>query len=208
MTEVRDTDISSLLQRLRSGLHPGEDITIDTSRRQAAVALILRDHAGFAELLMIKRAANPNDFWSGHLALPGGRRQPEDTDLRMTAIRETREEVGVDLNDGGEILGRLDTVVPVSTRLPNITITPYVAVAPPGFHSSNPEADDISLQINHEVAVAFWVPIDFLKHNGRSTVVSHIIEGHEYEWPAYPSVHGPVWGLTERILTQFLSMLD
>ena len=208
MTESKNTELALLAEQLRSKLHRGEDLAIDTSRRQAAVALILRDHAGFAELLMIKRAANPNDFWSGHLALPGGRRQVEDTDLRMTAIRETREEVGIDLSDGGEVFGRLNTVVPVSTRLPNITITPYVAVAPPTFHSSNPETEDTSLQVNHEVAVAFWVPVAFLKHDGRSAVVNHIIEGHEYEWPAYPSVHGPVWGLTERILTQFLSLLD
>jgi 8-oxo-dGTP pyrophosphatase MutT (NUDIX family) len=208
MTESKKTELALVAVQLRSKLHSGEDLEIDTSRRQAAVALVLREHSGFAELLMIKRAANPNDFWSGHLALPGGRRQSEDTDLKMTAIRETREEVGVDLSDGGEVLGRLDPVTPVSTRLPNITITPYVAVAPAIFHSSNPETEDQPLQINHEVAVAFWVPVDFLKRDGRSAVVSHIIEGHNYEWPAYASVHGPVWGLTERILTQFLSLLD
>src|SRR4051812_2679723 len=104
MTEGRHTELALLIQQLRPKLHSGEDSAIDTSRRQAAVALVLRHHAGFAELLMIKRAANPNDFWSGHLALPGGRRQTEDADLRMTAIRETREEVGVDLNSGGEVL--------------------------------------------------------------------------------------------------------
>jgi len=208
MTDDKPTEIAIVAERLRLTLHSNEDIAIDPGRRQAAVALVLRDHAGFAELLMIKRATNPNDFWSGHLALPGGRRQTEDSDLRRTAIRETREEVGVDLDDRGVILGRLDTVIPVSTRLPNVTITPYVAVAPPEFHSSSLETEDTPLRINHEVAIAFWVPIDFLKKDGRSAVVSHIIEGHEYDWPAYASAHGPVWGLTERILTQFLALLN
>src|SRR5215471_4539492 len=153
MTDINSTEVAHVVERLRSKLHSGEDTEIDNSRPQAAVALLLREHAGFAELLMIKRAANPRDFWSGHLALPGGRRQPEDADLRITAIRETHEEVGLDLNDGGEILGRLDTVVPVSARLPNITITPYVAVAPAGFHSSNLKTEDKPLQINHEVEI-------------------------------------------------------
>jgi hypothetical protein len=35
-----------------------------------------------------------------------------------------------------------------------------------------------------------------------------VVAGAEREWPAYPSAHGPIWGLTERILTEFLALLD
>ena len=52
---------------------------------------------GDPEVLFIKRAARVGDLWTGHVALPGGKRDPEDEDDRATAIRETSEEIGLDL---------------------------------------------------------------------------------------------------------------
>src|SRR5262250_100906 len=98
---------------LRDEAHP-----IGTSAQHAAVALILRENLGAAELLMIKRAVRAGDHWSGNLALPGGRWQIEDPDLLCTAIRETREEIGIALMDGGEVLGRLDTLKPRNPLVP------------------------------------------------------------------------------------------
>jgi 8-oxo-dGTP pyrophosphatase MutT (NUDIX family) len=62
---------------------------------------------GDPEILFIKRAANKNDKWTGHIAFPGGRRDPEDKDDREAAIRETWEEVGIDLKEesGNAIYG-------------------------------------------------------------------------------------------------------
>lgn len=55
--------------------------------------------AGEPEVLFIKRASRKGDRWTGHVALPGGGRDPEDADDHATAIRETSEEVGIDLNE-------------------------------------------------------------------------------------------------------------
>jgi 8-oxo-dGTP pyrophosphatase MutT (NUDIX family) len=52
---------------------------------------------GDPEILFIKRAGRAGDRWSGHTALPGGKRDPADIDDRAAAIRETQEEVGLDL---------------------------------------------------------------------------------------------------------------
>lgn len=52
---------------------------------------------GDPETLFIKRASRIGDRWTGHVALPGGRRDPEDLDDRAAAIREASEEVGFDL---------------------------------------------------------------------------------------------------------------
>jgi 8-oxo-dGTP pyrophosphatase MutT (NUDIX family) len=41
-----------------------------------------------AELLLIRRAEHPSDPWSGHMALPGGRNDPQDTSLYETVVRE------------------------------------------------------------------------------------------------------------------------
>lgn len=53
---------------------------------------------GDPELLFIKRASRVGDRWTGHVALPGGKRDPEDADDKATAIREAQEEIGLDLN--------------------------------------------------------------------------------------------------------------
>jgi hypothetical protein len=52
---------------------------------------------GDPELLFIKRATRIGDKWNGHVALPGGKRDPEDEDDQVTAMREALEEVGIDL---------------------------------------------------------------------------------------------------------------
>lgn len=53
---------------------------------------------GDAEVVFIKRAARQGDRWTSHVALPGGKRDPEDADDKAVAIRETSEEIGLDLD--------------------------------------------------------------------------------------------------------------
>jgi hypothetical protein len=52
---------------------------------------------GDPEVVFIKRAARVGDRWTSHVALPGGKRDPEDEDDKAVAIRETIEEIGLDL---------------------------------------------------------------------------------------------------------------
>jgi 8-oxo-dGTP pyrophosphatase MutT (NUDIX family) len=192
-------DFQMLRRQLEQRLATPRRLTIERDRvPQAAVSLILSEAQGAARALIIKRAERPGDHWSGHLALPGGRAQDEDADLIATAARETYEEVGIDLLDGGEFIGQLEVLVPTNRRLPRLEITPFVALAPPEF----------TLKLNGEVARAFWVSIADLKREGRSSFFSMPEKGVINKWPAYPSEGGPIWGITERILTNFLALLD
>ena len=52
---------------------------------------------GDPELLLIKRATRYGDRWTGHVALPGGKRETNDDDDLAVSIRETMEEIGLDL---------------------------------------------------------------------------------------------------------------
>jgi hypothetical protein len=97
-------------------------------------------------------------------------------------------------------------VEPQSPYAPRVSVTPFVAVAPREYHAG--AAAPKSLELSGEVAAAFWVPVDELKRGGRSGVFRMAFAGVEREWPAYPSEHGMIWGITERILTEFLSLVD
>lgn len=208
------SDFVTFLIKLRgrlgavSGLDPraeDEAAPDDLSLRRAAVALVLREGLEGPEMLVIKRSEAEHDHWSGHLALPGGRAEPEDESLLATAARETFEEVGIDLGAGGEAIARLGTVTPQSPYAPRVSVTPFVFVAPEEYRAGGGSKE---LALSEEVAAAFWVPVGEMKRGGRSAVFRMVFAGVEREWPAYPSQYGLIWGITERILTEFLSLVE
>ncbi|HST08613.1 MAG TPA: CoA pyrophosphatase, partial [Gemmatimonadaceae bacterium] len=143
------------VQRVRAALDSHQPVAADDEPgvRRAAVALIFRVASeGALELLLIKRAEYPGDPWSGQVAFPGGREEAGDASLADTAIRETREETGIDLTREGILLGRLDDLRPRTTRIPAIVVRPFVAL----LERTDP------LELSPEVALAFWVPFGSL----------------------------------------------
>lgn len=173
-----------------------DPLLFDQAYLQAAVALVVRAQPDL-ELLLIKRAQSERDPWSGHMALPGGRRDDEDDDLETTAIRETFEETGVDLDRHGRSLGRLDVVAPSSPRLPKLTISPFVFGVGP----------DVCAEVaSHEIEQVYWVPVDTLRDPARHATVDIPLPGGTRPFPCYEVVGEIVWGLTHRILTQFLEV--
>lgn len=147
------------------------------------------------ELLLIKRARSERDPWSGHMALPGGRRDPDDESLLGTAIRETREETGLTLESDALHLGRLDEVAPRSVRLPRISIHPFVF----GTHGRSEARPD-----SREVAAVHWIPLTHFR--APDAVESVKIELHDEtrSFPCFRWEAEVIWGLTFRILRQFL----
>ncbi|HEX5580313.1 MAG TPA: CoA pyrophosphatase [Gemmatimonadaceae bacterium] len=166
--------------------------------RRAAVALVLRpDPAGGLDLLFIRRAEYPGDPWSGQIAFPGGRQEPEDDTLRETAIRETREEVGLDLLAGGLVLGALDELHPRTPVLPPIVVRPYVFATGATAH----------LYPSDEVAAAFWVPLDALRAPDATFEATVVVRGEERRVPGLRHLEHVIWGMTERIFRDFLARL-
>jgi 8-oxo-dGTP pyrophosphatase MutT (NUDIX family) len=148
-------------------------------------------------VLLIRRAERIGDPWSGHMALPGGRREPSDDDLITTAIRETAEEVGLVLSRD-HLLGTLDDVVPRTPVLPPIAIRPYVFLVP-----WRPP-----LTLTPEVASARWVDLDRLLHPGTLHLVRLEIGEESREVAAYQLDDAIVWGMTERVLSGLLEQVQ
>jgi 8-oxo-dGTP pyrophosphatase MutT (NUDIX family) len=178
--------------------HPPLVVEADVGTQRAAILLALRARAdGEPELLMIKRAEAEGDPWSGHIACPGGRMEPEDGDLAVTAVRETREETGVDVARDGRLLGHLDDLYPRTPTLPPIVIRPYVALV----------RADVSIVPSHEVAAAFWVPLSALAERGAWMIGTVTVHGMERRVQVFQHGEYTVWGLTERALRQLLTFM-
>jgi 8-oxo-dGTP pyrophosphatase MutT (NUDIX family) len=199
---AHDSSFEAFLQRITSRLDPVGLEKVPPAEdgvTHAAVTLFLRPADGEAEILFIKRAVRAGDPWSGHLAFPGGRAEDSDATLADLAMREAAEEVGIDARQGGRLLGRLTTVRPLSVRIPAVTVTPFVALAPAG---ASPRLQP------EEVEAAFWMPVAELRRSGRSATVHWEGKDGTRELPAFPSPKGPIWGITERILSQFLALAE
>jgi 8-oxo-dGTP pyrophosphatase MutT (NUDIX family) len=176
--------------------HPGRTVELQGEHRRAAILLALRARAdGEPELLMIKRAEAEGDPWSGHIACPGGRMELDDRDLAVTAVRETLEETGVDIARDGRLLGRLDDLSPRTPYLPPIVIRPYLALV----------RADVEIVPSAEVAEAFWVPIAALRDVSAWGTGTVVVRGREQRVSVFQHGDYVVWGLTERVLRQFLS---
>lgn len=192
---LQHADVSRLARRILS--RTAVDATIDEGMRLAAVTAVLRVFDDEPELLFIKRAERAGDPWSGHMALPGGRHEPGDVSLEMTAVRETREELSLDLS-AGRMIGRLDDLAPRNPSLPPIIIRPFVALV----------AHDVTFAPNYEVAGTYWVPLRALRGDAGQAEHVMLINGVRARFPGYKVHEHVVWGLTERIVRQLLSLLD
>ena len=189
------------LQLIRDALgrRPGRRAEAAPGTPRASVALVLRPAAADLELLLIKRAERAGDPWSGHMALPGGRSDPGDADAEATAVRETLEEVGIDLAGEGVALGSLDDLVPRSGA-PRIMVAPFVFGAPAGTVATP----------NHEVDAAIWIPLRELAHPDTATeFLLETVTGERQPPRRFPAIGTRgyvIWGMTHRILDDFLAL--
>ena len=174
------------------------EIPFETGMIAAAVAVMLHDGAEGLEALFIHRAVRVGDTWSGQIAFPGGRREPTDPDLLTTAIRETLEEIGVDLSSA-ERLGVLDDLYPRTPVLPPVVVRPFVFAL-----TAQP-----TIVISPEVQAAFWVPFRALQAPGvrGSITVDHPGIPRQV-LPAYAIGNRTIWGMSERILTPLISLIS
>lgn len=163
------------------------EILADRPARQAAVLfpIILHDRP---TVLLTQRSADLPSH-AGQIAFPGGKVEPHDRDELQTALRETREEIGLDA-DWIEPLGFLDNYRTGT----NFNIVPVVGFVTPGF----------TLEIDtREVAAAFEVPLDFLLDPSNHELHQRDWRGQTRTYYAMPYDDYYIWGATAGMIRNF-----
>ena len=177
--------------------HRRRAVQTERDARTAAVAAVLRDQpsGGAAELLFIRRAEHPADPWSGHMAFPGGRVDPGDASPFAAALRETQEEISLDLESEARHLGDLSPVPAVAKGKPvSMVIHPFVFAVRGDGPRLTPDPS--------EVAEALWIPLRiFFDADARETL-EYEYEGARLQLPCYRWEGRTVWGLTLRMIDE------
>ena len=199
MAEPSLYSLEAIAARLRAEDAHREDPKDEHPR--AAVAAILRSgENGEAEIFFIVRAQREGDPWSGHVAFPGGRAEATDTSFLATAIRETREEVSIDLSSA-KLLARLPDVPAFqrSKKYGTLIVSAFVFAL-----ESHQEPVP-----NREVAHALWVPLAPLARGDFKEPFTWTHEQQTIELPSMRIGEGKhvLWGLTYRMLEMIFEAL-
>lgn len=172
-------------------------VKIDKEQKlvQAAVMVILKDGGPGYSVLFIKRTENEGDVFSGHMAFPGGKMRIADKGTLDTAIRETVEETGIDISKSGTVIGELDDFYPINPKANHYVVTPYLSLL----------EEEVELTLDAaEVADAVWIPVHHLNDPGNQEVRILERKGKVSEDFVFYYRDYVIWGMTGRILHQFL----
>jgi 8-oxo-dGTP pyrophosphatase MutT (NUDIX family) len=125
-------------------------------------------------------------FHAGEISFPGGKLDSNDSDLLDTALRETREEIGLSIKKD-QVIGQLDTVITLNS---GFTILPFVSVV-----------DEIPpLSPNAEVEKIFHIPLEpFLKTMANDPDPTHNLIQEMYTFEFQGKI---IWGASARVLKQ------
>lgn len=174
--------------------NPSDSPKAGANPPQAAVALI-RTRGQDPEYLLLRRAANPQDPWSGHFALPGGRWEKGDKDLLETCIRETFEETGIVLEPG-------HLVRPLAMAVAGVHMGRPMEVAP--FLFELPEKPVLALA-SLEIAEFHWLAQSYLRDPANRLHAAMSLSHPDLTFPCIRvgTGDGAIWGFTYGVLEKF-----
>ncbi|WP_020530505.1 NUDIX hydrolase [Flexithrix dorotheae] len=162
--------------------------------RVSAVLILLFPKENSIKLPLILRPKY-DGVHSGQIAFPGGRREDEDHDIIDTALRETKEEIGVQI-PRSQVIGKLSELyIPPSNSL----VTPVVA------YSKN----DIKYEIDRtEVDQVFDVPLNYFKKPENKKMISMNVRGLKFVAPSFQVAGQTVWGATAMMISELVMILN
>lgn len=181
---------SQLLARMQHKLQQ-DPCPTQTARVTAAVLMALTDESE-PELLLIRRSLHLSAH-PGEIALPGGKADPGDIDLRDTALREAAEEIGLPracFRYGGQLVPRISML--------GLSVTPIVGVVPP----------DVSLQMQPlEVEEVIRVPLAFFGERKNLRADRVIRNGETRTAARYQYRQYTIWGITAGFIVNLVNEL-
>lgn len=164
----------------------------DDAIGEAAVLISILVEGNLPKFLLTRRTQNVTTH-KGQISFPGGGRHAEDQSLLETAVRETKEELGIS-PDSLEVTGRFHDYLAVT----GIRVCSYVGFLPP-----QPDFEPDPL----EVAYLLKVPLRFFQES-QPVVRRYQRLGRERDVFFYDYEGEEVWGLTAEIIRDFLHFLD
>jgi 8-oxo-dGTP pyrophosphatase MutT (NUDIX family) len=189
----RRLDVSAVARALEAPAGSSSDYDLDPHARpadgpelrEAAVLVPLLERGEDLRLVLTRRAVRLR-YHPGQVAFPGGKLEPGDAGPLDAALREAREEIGLD-PARVRVLGRLDPHETVT----GFTVVPFVGLVGPGF---------VPVPDRDEVDEVFEVPLAFALDPENLHVHRRRWQGGWRQYYAIP--YGPhyVWGATARIL--------
>ncbi len=169
---------------LNPGYGPSAE-TVARGLRPAAVLIPIIERAGGAQVLFTTRTDHLPSH-AGQVAFPGGKIEPGDATPLSTALRETREEIGLE----EKFVDPLGYLPPYQTTT-GYRVTPVVGIVRPGFELI-PDAD--------EVEDIFEVPLAFLMDPANHTKESRVWKGRARHFFVIPFGERYIWGITAGIV--------
>ena len=198
LVRARQTAESRSMRRPRDGdlniYRPDQDYhTSELPLKPAAVLIPLIDHPDGMTVLLTKRAQHLKTH-SGQVSFPGGRCDPQDADAMATALRETKEEVGID-RAHMEVLGGMEDYETIT----GYVITPIVAILQPEF----------TLKVDAgEVDEAFELPLDYILDESNHELQSKVWDDRERYYYVLMNEKHNVWGATAAMLVRFARLIN
>ena len=183
-------NISERLSKINTSLTSDNDLMENEVVRtenliEAAVLIPIVERNNGLKVILTKRSNNLKQH-PGQVSFPGGKSEKTDKSLVATALRETKEEIGIN-NKNVEILGQLSQHVTIT----GFKITPFIGKIRMGFSTE--------IQTS-EVSEIFEVPLSYLSNPKNFRVESVKWKGKKRFFYSIP--YGPyyIWGATARIL--------
>jgi 8-oxo-dGTP pyrophosphatase MutT (NUDIX family) len=165
----------------------------DPRFRRAAVLIPLFKKNGEYHILFTRRT-DMVEHHKGQISFPGGRQDKKDKDLLTTALREAREEMGIEKKDV-RILGELDDICTATT---DFCVSPFVALIPYPY----------PFKVNsQEIEEVLEVPLSVLLDESRFRQELHKGDGKPFLVYFYQHKDHTIWGATAGILKQLLDLL-
>lgn len=165
-----------------------QDLTIKNNAIKAAVlAIIYKSDTEDSVIYLIERNTY-NGHHSGQIALPGGKMDQEDENLKHTALREVHEEIGVQLNSD-----QLIPLTPQWIHVSNHWVQPFYTIV---------YEKPIFTLNKREINCIFEMPISTFKDSNFLTFHEKNILGNKVISPIFLNKGKEIWGATAIILYQ------